>query len=60
VPDSPGKDVVSSLIDLTEIDLEDLAVLDRIESPVLVAAVQRIHDEIRNPNEAVAGFNSCL
>ena len=58
--ESPGKDVVSSLVDLTEVDLEDLAVLDRLESPVLTATLQRIHDEIRNPNEAVAGFNSCL
>jgi FXSXX-COOH protein len=60
VHESPGSDVISEFIDLTEVGLEDLAVLDRLESPVLAAALQRIRDEIGNPIEAVAGFNSCL
>jgi FXSXX-COOH protein len=48
------------LIDLSDVGIGDLAVLDRIESPVLKATLRRIRDEIENPTETVAGFNSCL
>lgn len=58
--DSPGGDIRSSLIDLSKVDLERLAVLDRLKNPVLSATLERIRNEIRNPSEPVAGFNSCL
>ena len=60
VHDSPGNDVPSTLIDLSDVGLGDLAVLDQLENPVLTATLRRIRDEIENPTEAVAGFNSCL
>ena len=47
----------SGLIDLSEVDLGDLAAIDR---PVLAGALQSIRDEIAHPEEAVAGFNSSL
>lgn len=53
VPD----DVVSDLIDLTELDLGDL---DALDNPVLAGALRKIHDEIEHPEEAVAGFQSSL
>lgn len=53
VPD----EVVSELIDLSEVDLSDLETLD---NPVLAGTLERIRDEIAHPEEAVAGFNSSL
>jgi FXSXX-COOH protein len=56
VGDAPG-DVVSGLIDLTEVDLAELAAVD---GSVLASALQRIRDEVEHSEEAVAGFNSSL
>lgn len=54
--EAPG-DVVSGLIDLTEVDLAGLAELD---NAVLSSALQSIRDEAEHPDEAVAGFQSSL
>lgn len=54
--DVPGE-IVSGLTDLSEVDLDGLTALD---SPVLASALQRIRDEVENPEEAVAGFQSSL
>lgn len=56
VDEAPG-DVVSGLIDLTEVDLAGLAELD---NAVLSSALQSIRDEAEHPEEAVAGFQSSL
>ena len=53
--DRPGE-VVSSLIDLTGVDLDD----PLTDSPVLNRVLQRLKDELVHPVEAVAGFNSSL
>jgi len=55
VEDHPGE-VVSSLIDLTGVDLDD----PLAGSPVLNRVVQRLKDELMHPEEAVAGFQSSL
>jgi FXSXX-COOH protein len=55
--DEATGDVVSSLIDLTNIDLSELSALD---NPVLASALQRIRDEAEHPDEAVAGFQASL
>lgn len=54
--DSLGE-VATHLIDLTDVDLDDIAALD---SPVLASALQRIRDEVEHPEDAVAGFQSSL
>jgi FXSXX-COOH protein len=56
VADEPGE-VESHLVDLTEVDLTDLAALD---NSVLASALRHLRDEIEHPEEAVAGFNSSL
>jgi FXSXX-COOH protein len=53
VPD----DIVSELVDLSEVDLVDLAELD---NPVLAATVQRIRREVDHPGQALAGHQSAL
>lgn len=52
--DVPG-DIVSDLVDLSEVDLADLGDLD---NPVLAATLQRLRDEVDRPDEVVAGFQS--
>lgn len=55
--DDAAGDVVSRLIDLSEVDLTDLATLD---NSVLASALSQLRNEVENPEEAVAGFNSSL
>jgi FXSXX-COOH protein len=50
-------DVVSGLIDLTEIDLGEVATLD---NSILAHVLQRIREEAEHPDEAVAGFQASL
>lgn len=57
--DHEPDEVVSGLIDLSDVDLTDLADLD-VDNPVLAGTLKQIHDEIEHPDEAVAGFNSSL
>jgi FXSXX-COOH protein len=56
VEDASGP-IVSDLVDLTELDLADLPHLD---NPVLARSLQKIRDEVENPNDAAAGFSSAL
>jgi len=56
VDDVPG-DIVSDLVDLSEVDLADL---DDLDNPVLAATLQRLRDEVDNPAEAAAGHNQFI
>lgn len=49
--------IVSELIDLTALDLPDLPDLD---DSVLARSLQKIRDEVENPQNAAAGFQSSL
>ena len=49
-------DLVSDLVDLSDVDLDRLTLGDS----VLANALQMIRAEVDRPEEAVAGFNSSL
>lgn len=57
--DHAPDEVVSGLIDLSDVDLADLAALD-VDNPVLAGTLQQIHDELEHSDEAVAGHQSSL
>ena len=54
--DVPG-DIVSDLVDLSEVDLADL---DDLDNPVLAATLQRLRAEVADPAEAAAGHNQFI
>jgi FXSXX-COOH protein len=56
VEDASGP-YVSELVDLTDLDLADLPSLD---NPVLARSLRKIRDDVANPQDAAAGFNSSL
>jgi FXSXX-COOH protein len=53
----PHPDFDSDLVDLTGIDLDDLASL---EDSVLKDALARLADEAGRPDQATAGFNASI
>jgi FXSXX-COOH protein len=55
VDDRPGE-VMSALVDLTEVDLDE----PLEDDPVLRTVVRMLKDELAHPDEAVAGFTSSL
>jgi FXSXX-COOH protein len=54
VDDVPD-DIVSDLVDLTDLDLGDLAAID---DPVLARAIERVWTEV--PGSAISGFTDSL
>lgn len=55
--DGGTADIVSGLIDLSGVDLTELAEFD---NPVLAGALVRIQEEAVDPDAAVAGFSSSI
>lgn len=55
--DDRPDEIVSELIDLTGVDLDELRTVDKA---VLAASLERIIDEVEHPEGAVAGFQSSL
>jgi FXSXX-COOH protein len=50
----------SAMADVSKLSLSDLAELSEEDDSVLARSLRRLADDLANPGEPIAGFNSAL
>ena len=50
----------SDMVDVTDLSLADLAALTEGQDSALALALRRLADDLTDPGEPIAGFNSAL